>query len=99
MFSDLVQSNLKVNIVHGFGAFVDKVGILKDVLHDKRTTEDVLHINETGYKIIVKCIKTDIFDVKRLKASSPQLDYTVMLLGVDPLNQSDDRFKTEKRKM
>ena len=99
MFSDLVQSNLKVNIVHWFGAFVDKVGILKDVLHDKRTTEDVLHINETGYKIIVKCIKTDIFDVKRLKASSPQLDYTVMLLGVDPLIQSDDRFKTEKRKM
>ena len=81
------------------GAFVDKVGILKDVLHDKRTTEDVLHTNETGYKILVKCIKTAIFDVKRLKASSQQVDYTVMLLGVDPLIQSDDRFKTEKRKM
>ena len=68
LFSDLVQSNLKVNIVHGFGAFVDKVGILKDALHDKRTTEDVLHINETGYKILVKCIKTAIFDVKKTKS-------------------------------
>ena len=38
LFSDLVKSNLKVNIVHGFGAFVDKVAILKDKLHDKRTT-------------------------------------------------------------
>ena len=68
LFSDLAQSNLKVNIVHGFGAFVDKVGILKDVLHDKRTTEDVLHINETGYKILVKCIKTAVFDVKKTKS-------------------------------
>ena len=65
MFSDLVQSTLKVDIVHGFGAFVDKVGILKDVLHDNCTAEDVLHINETGYKILVKCIKTAIFDVKK----------------------------------
>ena len=68
LFSNLVQSNLKVNIVHGFGAFVDKIGILKDVLHDKRSTEDVLHINETGYKILVKCIKTAIFDVKKAKS-------------------------------
>ena len=67
IFDDLVYSGLNVNVVNGFNAFVDRGGILKSTLHDKRTTEDVLHINEAGYRILVRCIKTTIFNTKRAR--------------------------------
>ena len=67
LFKDLTQSSINVNIVQGFGAFVDSGGLLRNSLHDKRTINDVLHINGSGYGILVKCIKTAIFNAKRTR--------------------------------
>ena len=65
LFSDLAQGNIRVNIVHGFNQFVDREGRLRSVLHDRRTEHDVLHINDDGYRILVRLIKNCIFTVKR----------------------------------
>ena len=67
IFDDLVKSNLNINVVHGFGGFVDSGGLLRSALHDRRTSEDVLHINAAGYRILVGCIKRTIFNVKNMK--------------------------------
>ena len=62
LFSDLQTGNLMVNIVEGFND-----GVLKNILHDKRTPTDVVHINNRGYSILVKLIKQAIFSVKSSK--------------------------------
>ena len=64
LFNDLQQANLKVIIVQGFKEFADYRGFLNTILHDKRTPNDVLHINNKGYCILVKLIKQAIFSVK-----------------------------------
>lgn len=66
IFHDLQQSNIKVNIVHGFNEFAEH-GILKSTLHDRRTPTDILHINRKGYSILVKLIKQAIFHAKKSK--------------------------------
>ena len=48
LFEDLVQCcSLKISIVSGFREFVGHDGLLKSVLHDRRTDSDVLHILTT----------------------------------------------------
>ena len=65
IFSDLVQTNINVNLVEGFGYFYDRGnGLLREDLHDRRTDTDVLHINGKGYSILVRNIKTSIFRCK-----------------------------------
>ena len=77
---------MNVKVVNGFNAFVDGEGVLKGVLHDKRTSEDILHINEAGYKILVKCIKSTIFDAKKARntASTGRLYSNVVVRGQTP---------------
>ena len=68
LFDDLLQSNLRVNIVYGFNEFVDcRDGLLRQELHDQRTADDVLHINGRGYCILVRLMKHALFSVKRGK--------------------------------
>ena len=70
LFNDLAKGDLNVQIVQGFGEFVDRDGFLKGSLHDKRTDSDVLHINENGYRILVRQIKSAIFSLKQNKSKS-----------------------------
>ena len=70
LFNDLVISNLKISLVRGLGDFLDRGNILRSALHDQRTNEDVLHINDQGYRILVKCIKHAIFSSKSTKGST-----------------------------
>ena len=70
LFNDLTRSDLKIQIVQGFGQFVDRYGLMKDTLHDKRTDSDVLHINESGYRLLVRQIKSSIFSLKNEKNTS-----------------------------
>ena len=70
IFDDLMHSNLDLKVVNGFGAFVDNGGVLRSALHDKRTSEDVLHINESGYRILVRSIKSAIFSAKKARNNS-----------------------------
>ena len=59
---DLAKSNLDVLVVHGFSDFVDRSnGLLKQTLFEQRSENDVLHINDSGYRILVRCIKSAIF--------------------------------------
>ena len=67
--SDLLHSELRVNLVQGFQEFADSQGFLKTDLHDLRTPNDKLHINTKGYCILVKLIKQAIFSLKRNKSS------------------------------
>ena len=64
LFDDLVKSSINVNLVQGLGEFIDRGNLLKTKLHDQRTNEDVLYINDHGYRILVKCIKHTIFSSK-----------------------------------
>ena len=72
LFGDLLENptSLKVNIVRGLGDFLDRGNLLKSTLHDQRTNEDVLHINDLGYRILVRCIKKAIFNSKLSKTST-----------------------------
>ena len=65
---------MNVQIIQGFGEFVDRDGLLKGSLHDKRTDSDVLHINENGYRILVRQIKSTIFSLKKIKVKVDQVD-------------------------
>jgi alkylated DNA repair dioxygenase AlkB len=67
LFDDLLQTNLKVNMVQGFREFAERDGSLRNSLHDPRTEHDVLHINDRGYCILVRLIKLALFSVKRDK--------------------------------
>ena len=65
IFNDLAKSNCNVTVVHGFSDFVDhSTGLLRHSLFDKRSENDVLHINDSGYRILVRCIKSAIFSAK-----------------------------------
>ena len=64
LFRDLTKSDLNINVVQGFGQFLERDGLLKASMHDKRTDADVLHINENGYRILVRQIKNAIFSLK-----------------------------------
>ena len=64
LFDDLVKSSINVNLVRGLGEFLDRGNLLKTKLHDQRTNEHVLHINDHSYRILVKCIKHTIFSSK-----------------------------------
>ena len=64
IYHDLQHCNVKVNIVYGFNEFADQNGLLKNTLHDRRTPTDVLHINNKGYRILVRLLKQAIFSVK-----------------------------------
>ena len=70
LFDDLVKSSININLVRGLGEFLDRGNLLKNTLHDQRTNEDVLHINDHGYRILVKCIKHTIFSSKSNASSS-----------------------------
>ena len=62
IFSDLAKSNLYVSVVHGFAEFVDRNnGLLKRTHYEQRSENDVLHINDNGYRLLVRCIKSAIF--------------------------------------
>ena len=68
IFSDLLQSNINVNPVEGFGYFHDRNnGLLREDLHDRRSENDDLHINGKGYSILVRNIKNSIFKHKNQK--------------------------------
>ena len=70
LFSDLAKSNINVTIVQGFADFVDHSnGLLKQSLFDKRNENDVLHINGSGYRILVRCIKSAIFSSRNSQGS------------------------------
>ena len=70
LFDDLVKSSININLVRGLGEFLDCGNLLKNTLHDQWTNEDVLHINDYGYRILVKCIKHTIFSSKSNARSS-----------------------------
>ena len=74
LFYDLVKCCINVNLVRGLGEFLDRGNLLRTTLHYQRTNEDVLHINDHGYRILVKCIKHIIFSSK-LNASSTRRIY------------------------
>ena len=62
IFSDLAKSNLNVYVVHGFSEFVNRSnGPLKQTHFEQRSENDVLHINDNGYRLLVRCIKSAIF--------------------------------------
>ena len=85
IFDDLAYSGLNANVVNGFkNAFVDKGVILKSILHDKRTTEDIFHINEAGYRSLVRSSKVPYLTPRELGIHHPQADYTTTLLRVKP---------------
>ncbi len=65
LFEDLLQTNLKINIVHGFKEFAGRDGLLRQGLHDSRTASDTLHINDRGYCVLVRLIKHALFSIKR----------------------------------
>ena len=67
LFDDLVHSGLRINLVRGLNVFLDKNYLLKSIYHDRRTDSDVLHINNSGYCALVKCIKTALFGAKTKK--------------------------------
>jgi alkylated DNA repair dioxygenase AlkB len=67
LFDDLLQTNLRVNLVQGFRDFADRDGMLRSSLHDPRTPNDVLHINDRGYCVLVRLIKLALFSIKRGK--------------------------------
>ena len=54
-----------MRLVNGFSEFVEHNGLLKTKLHDPRTETDALHINDAGYKILVKLLKREIFASKK----------------------------------
>lgn len=74
LFDDLVHCDINVQLVRGLGEFLDRGNLLRSTLHDQRTNEDVLHINDHGYRILVKCIKHAIFSYKS-KAKSTGRSY------------------------
>ena len=51
LFYDLVKSSINVNLVRRLDEFLDRGNLLRTKLHDQRTNEDVLHINDHGYHI------------------------------------------------
>ena len=67
LHDDLIQTNLRVSFVYGFNEFADRDGMLRSALHDCRTQNDVLHINDRGYCILVRLIKLALFSMKRGK--------------------------------
>ena len=48
LFNDLQHDSLRVHIVQGFNEFADHSGVLRPSLHDLRTPNDTLHINDKG---------------------------------------------------
>ena len=65
LYNDLLQTSLGVRLVNGFSEFVEHNGLLKTKLHDPRTESDALHINDAGYRILVKLLKREIFASKK----------------------------------
>lgn len=84
--TDLLQTNLGVHLVEGFLDFVDQTNwLLKESLFSKHFDGDTLHINNRGYCILVKCIKTTIFRCKNLgKNSTNQRVYSNVVRGGPP---------------
>ena len=70
LFNDLAKSNINVSVVQGFAEFVDRsTGLLRHSLFEKRSESDVLHINDSGYRILVRCIKSAIFSSRDSQGS------------------------------
>ena len=65
IYTDLIQSNIGVRLVAGFAGFVEYSGLLKANLHDPRAPGDALHINDDGYRILVRLLKREIFASKK----------------------------------
>ena len=64
LFDDMSRSKLDVNIVMGFGNFCDRQGLLNHMLHEEHSPGDVLHINGSGCRLLVKLVKDAIQHVK-----------------------------------
>ena len=80
LFDDLVKS-VNVNLVRGLGEFLDHGNLLRTKFHDQRTNEDVLHINDHGYRILVRCIKHAIFSSKSQTSNTGRTYATVSRPG------------------
>ena len=62
IYRNLAKSNLNVYVVHGFAEFVDRSnGLLKQTHFEQRSENDILHINDNGNRLLVRCIKSAIF--------------------------------------
>ena len=69
LFDDLSSSKLDVHIVPGFDDFCDNQGLLRQTLHEYHFPNDVLHINGSGCRILVGCVKNAIQHVKNSRGT------------------------------
>ena len=68
IFKDLVMCNYGVSVVHGFNEFLDPAGTLLSRNLSRPQMHDLLHLNETGTKLLADKIKTSIFQRKKRRS-------------------------------
>ena len=64
IFNDLTKLNLGVQCVSGFDRFADHTGVLVSELSrtfDRFNNRDMLHLNETGARVLAGLLKRSIF--------------------------------------
>ena len=66
---------------------MDSQGLLKSNLHDPRSDTDVLHINDAGYCILVRCLKTAVFGSKIGKHAGTGRNYSDVVIGPPPIHR------------
>ena len=82
LFRDLVQSNLGVTLVEGFGQFWDR---RTHVLRDSLSKHDELHLNDvSGIRLLVSLIKQAIFRHCKTKRTTSRRTYANTVRGGPP---------------